>query len=292
MDMLIRKKALKIQERLGMRIGLMYGTKNVPVVKNLSQTLRVLEDLYRIGLKAFVLPKELFSHIKTTSDLYKEHYGELLRIKDLAKKYNIELAIHHPTLPNEFEEEIKTYLTIASVMDCRTFIIHPTLYKNIPHGQAKKLVINKLSEILPATRMHTKISIETTGKVTELGSFEDVLDIVTATKGVEPALNWAHIHARGVGALRSEEDFRRIMDKAHTTLGQPFSENAYFFFSGISYGPSGEIKHIPLSHSDIRLEHLIKQIMSYSIKGTLIFEDPEKDKFILKILDDLGNMVR
>ena len=32
--------------------------------------------------------------------------------------------------------------------------------------------------------------------------------------------------------------------------------------------------------------------MSFSIKGTIIFEDPEKEKFILEILDPLANMVR
>jgi endonuclease IV len=63
-------------------------------------------------------------------------------------------------------------------------------------------------------------------------------------------------------------------------------------FSGISYGPSGEIKHIPLADSDINLEYLIKEIMSFNIKGTMIFEDPDKEKFMLRMLEQLANMVR
>ena len=33
MDMIIRKKALKIQERLGMNIGVAYGIHRIPTVK-------------------------------------------------------------------------------------------------------------------------------------------------------------------------------------------------------------------------------------------------------------------
>jgi len=128
--------------------------------------------------------------------------------------------------------------------------------------------------------------------VSKLGSLEDVIDIVKRTRDTEPIINWAHVHARGSGALRTEEDFRRVFDKVRAEIGQAWLQNAYFFFSGISYGPSGEIKHIPLAESDISLRTLIRQSISFGVKGTLVFEDPEKEKLILKILEDLGDMVR
>ena len=292
MDMIIRKKVLKIQDRLGMNIGIAYGISSNPVVKTADQALNALRELYKVGLKAFLLPKELFSGILTTTDLYKDYYGELLRIKDIAKKFNIELAIHHPSLTDQPDEELKTYSTIMSVMDCRTFIIHPTFYRNMPQEQALKRVVYKINEIVTGLRMRIKIGIETTGRVDELGSLEDVIEIVKRTHDTEPVLNWAHIHARGSGALRSEEDFRRVLDNVRSQVGQSWLGNAYFIFSGISYGPSGEIKHVALSRSDINLRFLIRQIMSLNIKGTLIFDDPSKEKLILRMLEDLADMVR
>jgi deoxyribonuclease-4 len=294
-EMLIRKKALKIQERLGMRIGIAYGTSKIPLVRTPNDVLTVLRELYKIGMKAFVLPPNLFSGIKTTSDLYKTYYGNLLKIKDIANKSNIELSIHTSTFPDdpsELDEMLKTFSNIASIMDCRTFAIHPTFYKMMPQDQALKLVVYKINEILGAARTDIKMGVETTGRTNEVGSLEDVIDIVKRTKSTEPVINWAHIHARGSGALRTQEDFRRIIEKITSNIGTAWLQNAYFFFSGVSYGPSGEIKHIPLDRSDINLEYLIREIMASNIKGTLIFEDPGRDKFMLDMLDRLADMVR
>jgi endonuclease IV len=292
-DMIIRKKALKIQERLGMRIGIVYGTKKVPAPSNLKQSLDVLRELYKVGLKAFVLPPELFSDIKTTGDLYKKKYAELLKIKDEAKKYNIELSLRVPKLSDQPDETLKIFCNIASIMDCRTFVVQPDFYSRImPHDQALRLAVHKINEIITSLRLKTKIGIETTGRMNQVGSLEDVIDMVKRTESTEPVLNWGHIHARGTGALRTQDDFRRILDQTKVRLGPRWLQNAYFFFSGVSYGPSGFIRSIPLEQSDIRLEYLIKEIMSQSVKGTLVFEDPEREKFILKMLEKLGDMVR
>lgn len=292
MDTIIRKKVLKIQERLGMRIGVNYGSRKVPVVRTTSQALEVLRDLYKVGLKAFILPKELFAGITSSSDLYKSYYGDLLKIRDIANKFNIELSLHYPSLTDQPDNILKTFCSISSIMDCRNFIIRPNFYSNMPQDQALRLVVYKINEITTNLRTSCKVGIETTGSVKELGSLEDVIDIVKRTKDTEPIVNWAHIHARGSGALRTEDDFRRVYDKIRAEVGQSWLNNAYFLFSGVSYGPSGMIRQIPLKDSDISLSTMIRQTISFGVKGTLIFEDPEKEKFILKILEDLGDMVR
>ncbi len=292
MDIIIRKKMLKIQERLGMNIGIAYGVSSIPSVRTTEQALNALKEIYKVGLRAFVLPKELFSGIITSTDIYKNYYGELLRIKETAKKLNIELSIHDPTVPEYPDEELKLLCTIMSIMDCRTFVIHPDFYKMMPQDQALRLVVHKINEIVTNLRVKAKIGIETTGRTDSLGSLEDVIEIVKRTYNTEPIINWAHIHARGSGILRTEEDFRRVIDKVRMSIGQQWLHNAYFFFSGVSYGPSGEISHIPLEQSDMKLEYLIRQIMSMGMRGTLIIEDPNKEKTILRMLDRLADMVR
>ncbi|MEM2963726.1 MAG: TIM barrel protein [Candidatus Anstonellales archaeon] len=292
MDMVIRKKTLKIQERFGMNIGIAYGISRIPVVKTTEQALTALKELYRVGLRAFLLPKELFSGILTSTDLYKNYYGELIKIKELAKKLNIELSIHHPSLGEQPDEDMRTFCNISSIMDCRTFIIHPSFYSRMPHDQALKLAVYKINEVTTGLRVKAKIGIETTGRSDEVGSLEDVIDIVKRTHGTEPIINWAHLHARGYGALRTETDYMRVMTKLKNEIGHGWTSSAYFLFSGISYGPSGEIKHIPLKGSDMNLRFLIKETMAMGLKGTLIFEDPDKEKFILKMLEELADMVR
>jgi len=291
-EMLVRKKALKIQERLGMRIGIAEGTSKIPLARTTDQVLNALRELYKVGLKAFVLPKELFSGIATGADLYKAKYGDLLKIKELAKKYNIELALRHTALTDQPDETLKTFCNIASIMDCRTFIIRPNFYAQMPQEQALKLVVYKINEIMSALRLDVKLGIETTGKMDEVGSLEDVIDIVKRTTRTEPVLNWGYIHARGAGALRTQEDFKRILDTVHKSVGAEWLQTAYFIFSGVSYGPSGFIRHVPIAQSDMNLEYLIHEAMSLGIRGTIIFEDPGKEKYILKNMEKIGDMVR
>jgi hypothetical protein len=292
MDTLIRKKMLKIQDRLGMRIGIEYGTYDMQVANTTEKVINVLNELYKIGLKAFVLPKEFFSGIKTPSDLYKEHYGDLLRIKDLASKFNIQLAVQYPKLPDPPDEALKTFCAISTIMSCRTFMVQPDFYSMMPQDQALRLSVYKINEIMTGLREDCKLGIETTGRINQLGSIEDVIDIVKRTEKTEPIINWAHIHARGSGGLRTEQDYANVLTKLRQNLGPYAFQNSYFLFSGVSYGPSGEIRHIPLESSDMSLAHLIKGIMSFNVKGTLIFEDPNRERFILNNMERLGDLVR
>ncbi|RLI96653.1 MAG: hypothetical protein DRO99_04130 [Candidatus Aenigmatarchaeota archaeon] len=291
-DMMIRKKMLKIQERLGMRLGIAYGTSKVPIVKTTEQALEALRELYKVGLRAFVLPKELFSGIYTGTDLYKAKYGDLLKIRELANKFNIELSIRHDKLPSQADDILNTLCNVTSIMDARTFVIRPNFYVNMPQDQALKLAIYKINEITTNLRVNAKIGIENTGRMDEVGSFEDMMDVVSRTSGTEPIVNWAHIHARGSGSLRSQEDFERILQSMRRQLGSAWMQKAYFFFSGVSYGPSGMTRQIPIEQSDLRFEHLIKASMSMNLRGTIIMEGPERERYAIKNLEKISDMVR
>lgn len=290
--MLIRKKSLKMQERLGMKIGVTYGISAVPVVKSVDQTIEVLRELYKVGFRALVLPPDIFRGIHDITELYKEYYGDLLRLKNIAKKFGIELYLRCTEFGDLPDNTLKIFSTIASVMDCRIFTIPPTFYSRMSESQALKLVVYKINEVVNELRVKSKIGIETTGRLGELGSLEDVIEICKRTHNTEPVINWAHLHARGAGFLKSPDDFKKVIEQVRQKIGQAWIKDAYFFFSGIKYGPSGEIAHTSFINSDMKLEHLIRSTLSYGMSGTIIFEDPEREKNIVAMLDGLGDMVR
>lgn len=291
-DMMIRKKVLKIQERLGMRLGIAYGTSAVPVVKNTAQALDALRELYKVGLRAFVLPRELFSGLYTSADLYKSKYGDLLKIRELANKFNIELSIKHDKLPDQPDDTLNMLCNVMSIMDARSLIIQPTFFSNMPQDQAIKLVIYKLNEITTGLRINAKIGVENTGRMSEVGSFEDMIDIVRRTSGTEPIVNFGHIHARGSGSLRTQADFAKIMQTLRREFGPNWIQKAFFIISGVSYGPSGMTRHIPIDESDIRFEYLIRESMALGLRGTIIMEGPERERYFVKNLEKISDMVR
>ncbi len=292
---MIRKKTLKIQERLGMRVGIAYGISKTPIAKTADEVVEALIELYKVGFKAFLLPKELFSKIKEPQEIFKEHYSELLKIKTTAQKYNIHRALHHDGLPEEphkLDSVLKIFFNIAHIMDCRTFIIHPNFYKMVPQNQALKILVHKINEIVNTLNLKIKVGIETTGRVNELGSLEDVIEIVKRTTQTEAIINFANIHGRGSGFLRDESNFKFVLNKLKNEIGPQATQNSYFLFSGVTYGPSGVIKYLPSTKSDLKLVNLIKAAMSTGVKGTLIFEDPNREQSILDILKEFGDMVR
>jgi hypothetical protein len=290
--MLIRKKSLKMQERLGMKVGVTYGVSSIPVVKTIDQTLEVLRELYKVGFRALVLPPDLFSKIHDTTELYKEYYGDLLRLKNIARKFGIELSLRQTGFGDMPDNSLRIFSTIASVMDCRIFVISPNFYSRMPQSQALKLVVYKINEIVNEVRVNAKIGIETSGRIGDLGSVEEVIEICKRTRNTEPAINWAHLHARGAGCLKAPEDFKAIIEKVRQGVGNQWTRDAYFFFSGIKYGPSGEIAHRTFVGSDLKLEHMIRAALSYNMGGTIIFEEPEREKHIVEMLDAIGDMVR
>ena len=290
--MLVRKKYLKVQERLGMRIGLMDGTIKIPAPRKYDEVVAVMRDIYNIGLRAYVIPREFFSGIKSVSDIYTTHYANLLKIRDMASKYDIELSLHFPELPEQPDEILKVYTTICSVIGCRIFFIRPDFYKRMPKDQAHKLVVYKINEIVSGLDVKPKIGIETTGRIGEVGSLEEVIDIVKRTQNTEVVINWANVHARGSGALRSGADFNRVFSELRAKFGPACLQNVFGIFSGASYGPSGLIKQVPISRSDMKIEHLVDEIMGFNAKGTLIIDDPGRERFCLDLLKDLADMVR
>ena len=88
------------------------------------------------------------------------------------------------------------------------------------------------------------------------------------------------------------KDIKSVIEQVRQGAGQGWLRNAYFFFSGTKYGPSGELGHISFMDSDLQLNHLIRGVLSYGMGGTIIFDEPAREKNVVSMLDELGDMVR
>jgi deoxyribonuclease-4 len=94
--------------------------------------------------------------------------------------------------------------------------------------------------------------------------------VVRTLKGVQPVLDFAHIHARYGGSLRTPDDFRRVVDD----LVSICPGTLHCHYSCIEYTGAGEKRHLPLSTKDPDFSHLVPSLRGLSQECTIICETP------------------
>jgi deoxyribonuclease-4 len=81
---------------------------------------------------------------------------------------------------------------------------------------------------------------ETMGKSAMLGSLEDTIMMSKEIEGVQPCLDFAHLHARtGDGSMNTYSDWARVLESYGKSLGDESLKRLHIHLSGIAYGPKG-----------------------------------------------------
>jgi deoxyribonuclease-4 len=88
-----------------------------------------------------------------------------------------------------------------------------------------------------------RIYPEIAGKVNSIGSLEDVIAICREVKCASPCIDFAHLHARTQGSLRSKTDFVAVFDRLRQQLGQAALELMHVHFYPIEWSRGGEVRH-------------------------------------------------
>jgi deoxyribonuclease-4 len=124
------------------------------------------------------------------------------------------------------------------------------------------------------------------GKGAMLGSLEDTLIMSKEIDGVEPCLDFAHLHARpGDGSINSYDEWSQMLAKYKKNLGASSLKRLHGHLSGIEYGEKGERNHLMLDESDFDLNALLKALKDFGCGGRILCESPQdmdKDALMIK----------
>jgi len=179
------------------------------------------------------------------------------------------------------------YGNLAGATD---IIFHPGSYFGKPPTEVLPIVIQRLQDCLEKIRStgnHVTLRPETMGKSAMLGSLEDTLAMAKALAGVEPCIDFAHLHARpGDGSVNTYDEFSHILEVYGNTLGNESFTHLHIHLSGIQYGDKGEKEHLPLKESDLDLDGLFKSLKAFHCRGRILCESPmmEDDALYMKEL--------
>lgn len=150
--------------------------------------------------------------------------------------------------------------------------------------QQVKTQTQKIIDILEKNNIDVWIRPETTGKATQWGDYEEIIQLSKEFNQVLPCIDFSHVHARSAGAYNTYDEFCKILDKISTELGENAINNFHAHLAGIEYTPKGEKRHLIFKESDMNYPDLLKALKSFGVKGALVCESPniENDTKLLK----------
>ncbi|HSL27755.1 MAG TPA: TIM barrel protein [Anaerolineales bacterium] len=218
-------------------------------------------------------------------------------IKAKGKEHKVALSVHAPYFFNlnatdeEWPKCRKRLMDAAIYGDlagATDIIFHPGSYFGGERRDVMKVAIPRLQGCVDELRKAgnpVRLRPETMGKSAMIGSLEDTLEMSTAVEGVEPCIDFAHLHARpGDGTMNTYEEWSALLKSYQKALGKRALKRMHIHLSGIEYGPKGEKHHLEFAKCDLKLEALLRALHDFGCGGRILGESPimETDALFMK----------
>ncbi len=208
-------------------------------------------------------------------------------IKVTAEEHDVLLSVHAPYFINLNADDEEWPKSRKRLMDAAHYgwlagateiIFHPGSYFGKAPEEVLPITIQRLAGCTAELREvgnDVTLRPETMGKAAMLGSLEDTLTMAKAVKGVEPCLDFAHLHARpGDGTMNTYDEWARVLELYGKTLGKQALKRLSCHLSGIEYSPKGERKHLQMPEADFDLDALFKALHDFECGGRILAESP------------------
>ncbi len=209
-------------------------------------------------------------------------------IKTRAEERGVRLSVHAPYYINlnadqeEWPKSRKRLMEAAragSLAGATDIVFHPGSYFSNPPEEVLELAIPRLRSCVEELRAEENLVVlrpETMGKGALLGSLADTLLMSREIDGVEPCLDFAHLHARpGDGSVNTYDEWSEFLGAYREALGGESLGRLHCHLSGIEYGEKGERNHLMLADADLDLQALLQALADHGCGGRILCESPE-----------------
>ena len=180
----------------------------------------------------------------------------LKKIGDAARENGILMSFHTPYFISlsgiDPEKRLKSIdyisrsLHAAELLCADTIVIHAGSAAKISRSEAMALASDTLIKNLEVNGdTDIRMGIETMGKINQLGTLEEVIELCKISPKYHPVVDFGHLNARNIGSYFTTVDsYRAVFDKIATSLGDEYAFNLHCHFSKIEYTGAGEKKHL------------------------------------------------
>ncbi len=251
---------------------------------------RTLNDgvkfVHELGLNAMEVQ---FSRGIRIEEEYAEEVGQT------AKELDIQLSVHSPyytNLGSDDEEVVASSVDkiimsghMADVMGANVVVCHPGFYTSLDKAETREKIFENATmarDFFHDSNYQVDLGLEVMGKQQTFGTLEEIIDLCDEIgEGIIPVIDFAHIHARSNGGLKTREDFEDVFE----TVDRLGLDKYYTYFTGVKYAQNNELSHIPIKKSDLDFDLLGEVVLESGYDITIISVSPivEHDAVHMKI---------
>jgi deoxyribonuclease IV len=211
------------------------------------------------------------------------------RLGELARDAEIVLSVHAPIagFMGHVERDKKQRMAvgmldhsagIAVAAGAELVVFHPGFLLGRERDDAIDSVVEQLAELrerLEGKGRAVPFGVEVMGRVRELGTADDVLEISRRLGWVRPVLDFAHLHAVTDGGFTEMAAFFDVLERADELMepGAPF----HVHFSDIAFANRNETKHLSYGEGTLRAEPLGEALARIQRPATVISESPDEE---------------
>jgi len=225
------------------------------------------------------------------------------RLGELALEHDIALSVHAPLFGfmGHLEASGRKFTSAVGALDrsagiaaacgAELVVFHPGFLLGRSREDALDAVVEQLGtlrERLEGKDRAVTFGVEVMGRVRDLGSLDDIIEISRRTTWVRPVLDFAHMHATSDGAFTDKDPFANALAAANEILppGAPF----HIHFSDIAFANRNETKHLPYGEGTLRADPLRDALDAFERPATVISESPDErsSQAIRAVLEGAG----
>ena len=206
----------------------------------------------------------------------------------IAREKGITLSLHAPyyiSMSSVDEEKrlnsVNYILASAGAVNAMggdRIVVHTGSCGKISREEALSLAIDTMKLSLDALKnaglSHIHICPETMGKVNQLGTLKEVMELCKIDESLIPCIDFGHLNARDLGILKTRDDFEGVLNQIENDLGYDRLKVFHSHFSKIEYTTGGEKRHLTFEDTVYGpdFEPLMELIYKKGLSPTFICE--------------------
>jgi len=211
-----------------------------------------------------------------------------------AKENDVYVSLHGPYYINLSSDKKETFrkskvrlldsMRAAMWMGAKKVVFHPGYYGEKTPDEALKMCIEAMKEVVEMAKAEgikgVLLAPETTGKLSQLGSLDEILTMCEEVELACPTIDWAHIHAREQGLIKGRKQYEKILDEIEKRLGSDVLKDLHCHFTKVEFTDKGEKTHRLLSEKEFGppFEPFAELIVELGLKPVIISESPTLDR--------------